>query len=84
MHDVTPTGKHRFNPFSRLLDMLDRLVSARADAEARRRGHTVTRVPGTRTHLYHDPRWSQRRDSMLDLGISDEPQELGVSAGEQP
>lgn len=43
------------------MDALDRLVSERIDDRALERGWTVTRVPGTRTHRYRDPRWDRRQ-----------------------
>lgn len=67
MEDSTPTRtvKARFNPITALLDKLDYLLTGHVDADARRRGLTVTRVPGSREHIYRDPRWDERREAML-------------------
>jgi len=81
MSDVTRAGKRRLKPLRRFLDLLDQLVSARADERARRMGFTVTRVPGSRVHLYRDPRWDQRREAMR-RGTGAEPELLDLS--EQP
>lgn len=43
-----------------LLDRIDERVSGPIDEDARRRGWTVTVKPGTRTHVYRDPRWDRR------------------------
>ena len=81
MENTTPASKGRLNPLTVLLDLLDRVISARADAEARRRGHTVTRVPGSRTHVYRDPRWDARRQAMLD---GTDPESATPDLSEQP
>jgi hypothetical protein len=47
--------------WARLLDKIDERFSGPIDDEARRRGWTVTVRPGTRTHVYRDPRWDRRR-----------------------
>ena len=77
MSDVTPAGKRHFNPLKRLLDLFDLVVSARVDDRALRMGHTVTRMPGSRVHVYHDPRWDQRREAMLG-GTGAEPDLLDL------
>lgn len=76
-----PAAKARFNPITALLDMLDHLLTGHVDADARRRGLTVTRVPGSREHIYRDPRWDERREAMLN-GADWEPAPLEL--GRQP
>jgi hypothetical protein len=51
----------RIRWWTRLLDLLDERISEKVDDDARRRGWTVTVLPGTRTHVYRDPRWDLRR-----------------------
>lgn len=51
---------HHRSWFSRLLDRIDDRLSARADAAARMRSHSVTRVAGSRTKVY-------RNDALWDL-----------------
>jgi hypothetical protein len=46
--------------WTRLLDRIDTRVSGPIDDDARRRGWTMTVRPGTRTHVYRDPRWDRR------------------------
>jgi hypothetical protein len=46
--------------WARLLHKIDERFSGPIDDEARRRGWTVTVRPGTRTHVYRDPRWDRR------------------------
>jgi hypothetical protein len=58
MDNFTPVDGQRRSLLTRLLDVFDRWVSTRADERARALGHTVRRIPGTRTHVYRDPRWS--------------------------
>jgi hypothetical protein len=45
---------------TRLLDRIDEWATAPIDDDAQRRGWTVARRPGTRTHTYRDPRWDRR------------------------
>jgi hypothetical protein len=59
MDNLTPVGGRNRSFPARLVDILDRWLSARADNRARARGHTITRVPGTRTQVYRDPRWAR-------------------------
>ncbi len=40
------------NPLRRLIDLLDAVITHRADARARAMGLTIERVPGTRVHIY--------------------------------
>lgn len=40
------------NPLRRLVDLLDVVISRRADARAREMGLTIERIPGTRIHVY--------------------------------
>lgn len=47
--------------WTRLVDTFDEWISGPIDDDARRRGWTVTVLPGTRTHVYRDPRWDRRR-----------------------
>ena len=47
--------------WTRLLDRIDERVSDAIADDARRRGWTVGVRPGTRTHVYRDPRWNRRR-----------------------
>jgi hypothetical protein len=47
--------------WTRLLNLIDERVSGPIDDDARRRGWTVMVLPGTRTHVYRDPRWDRRR-----------------------
>lgn len=77
MENTTRTSKSRRNPLKLLVDFLDALVSARADEAARRRGHTVTRIAGTRVHVYRDPRWDRRREVMPDADREPELVERG-------
>lgn len=51
---------HHKSWFTRLIDHLDDRLSARADAAAKARGHSVTRVRGSRTKVY-------RNDALWDL-----------------
>jgi hypothetical protein len=52
------SGSSKF--LNRLLDLFDDKISARADAAARARGHSVRKVPGTRIKVY-------RNDALWDL-----------------
>jgi len=61
MSDDTRGRSPRTRWWTRLLDMIDERVSAPIDDEARHRGWTVMVLPGTRTHVYRDPRWDRRR-----------------------
>jgi hypothetical protein len=61
MTDDTRGRKRRAPWLTRLLDRIDERVSASIDDDAFRRGWTVRRLPGTRTHVYRDPRWNRRR-----------------------
>ena len=61
MSDDTRGRSPRNGWWTRLLDMIDERVSGPIDADARRRGWTVGVKPGTRTHVYRDPRWDRRR-----------------------
>jgi hypothetical protein len=61
MSDDTRGRSPRNGWWTRLLDMIDERVSGPIDADARRRGWTVSIRPGTRTHVYRDPRWDRRR-----------------------
>ncbi len=61
MDDRTRGRSPRNGWWTRLLDMIDERVSRPIDDDARRRGWTVTVLPGTRTHVYRDPRWDRRR-----------------------
>ena len=51
----------RIRWWTRLLDVIDERVSGPIDDDARRRGWTRHTRPGTRTHVYRDPRWDHRR-----------------------
>jgi hypothetical protein len=64
MSDSKRKSKRR-GPLRWLLDLVDDRTSARVYAEARSKGHTMHRKPGTRTLIGHDPRWSERRLQML-------------------
>lgn len=59
--DATPVGDRRRGLLTRLLDLVDHWVSERVDAEARARGFTVTRLPGTRIHVYRNDTLRDRR-----------------------
>ena len=49
--------------FTRLLDRIDDRLSARADAAAQARGHSITRVRGSRTKVYrNDALWDMVRE----------------------
>jgi hypothetical protein len=61
MKDDTRGCSSRNGWWTRLLDVIDQRVSGPIDADARRRGWTVGVLPGTRTHVYRDPRWDRRR-----------------------
>ena len=57
-----PRGRDpRTRWWTRLIDMIDERVSGPIDDDARRRGWEVYTLPGTRTHVYRDPRWDRRR-----------------------
>lgn len=58
--DEKTRGPHR-QWWTRLLDLIDERVSRPVDEGARRRGWSVSVLPGTRTHVYRDPRWDRRR-----------------------
>jgi hypothetical protein len=60
MEDDTRGRSPRSTWWSHLLDRIDEHVSRPIDDDARRRGWTVTVTPGTRTHVYRDPRWDRR------------------------
>jgi hypothetical protein len=48
---------------TRLLDRIDDRLSARADAAAKARGHSITRVRGSRTKAYrNDALWDMVRE----------------------
>jgi hypothetical protein len=58
---------------SRVLDLFDDRISTRADAAARARGHSITRIPGTRTKVYrNDALW----DLVPELGNLDDSEDL--------
>ena len=61
MSNATHGPPARRGWWTRLLDRIDERVSGPIDDDARRRGWTVTVLPGTRTHVYRDPRWDRRR-----------------------
>lgn len=61
MSDHTRGRNPRIRWWTHLLDRIDERVSRPIDDDARRRGWTVTVLPGTRTHVYRDPRWDRRR-----------------------
>jgi hypothetical protein len=61
MDDTMRGRPARTRWWTRLLDLLDERVSTGIDDDARRRGWNVTVLPGTRTHVYRDPRWDRRR-----------------------
>lgn len=61
MNGTPPRGRWR-SRIAHLIDLIDDRVSRRADARARELGHVITRIPGTRTQRYRDPRWDLRRE----------------------
>lgn len=61
MSDDTRGRRPRTRWWTRLLDAIDGRISGPIDDDARRRGWTVVVLPGTRTHVYRDPRWNRRR-----------------------
>lgn len=58
----TADGGPRRGVIRRILDKIDERVGAPVDDDARRRGLTVTPIPGTRTHRYRfDALWDRRQ-----------------------
>ncbi len=47
--------------FTRLVDRLDAVITARADRAACEMGLTITRLPGGRTQYYRSPIWDRRQ-----------------------
>ena len=72
--------------FFRLIDWFDDRLSARADAAAEARGHSITRVRGSRTKAYrNDALWDMVRDlNELSDEVEDfeEADEIVAEAGE--
>lgn len=58
--------------WTRLLDRIDERVSRPIDDDARQRGWSVYVLPGTRTHVYRDPRWDRRRVCEQCRGVGSE------------
>jgi hypothetical protein len=58
----TPGRSRRRGPLTVLLDKIDEKVTRRADVRAQELGLQISRVPGTRTQVYRDPRWDRRRE----------------------
>jgi hypothetical protein len=68
---------------SRLIDRIDDRLSARADAAAKARGHSITRVRGSRTKVYrNDALWDMVRElnELEEYEKADE--EITAEAGE--
>jgi hypothetical protein len=71
---------------TRLFDRIDDRLSARADAEAQARGHSITTVRGSRTKVYrNDALWDMVRE-LNELSEYDEyeeaDEEVPAEAGE--
>ena len=71
---------------TRLLDRIDDRLSARADAAAAQRGHTITRVRGSRTKAYrNDALWDMVRELNAlseDVDLEESEEEVPAEAGE--
>lgn len=69
---------------TRLLDRIDNRLSARADAAARARGHSINQVRGTRTKAYrNDALWDMVRElNELSEEVEEFDEEITAEAGE--
>lgn len=70
---------------TRLLDRIDDRLSARADAAAKARGHSITPVRGSRTKAYrNDALWDMVRElnELSEYDYEDADEEIPAEAGE--